>query len=345
MVIPGISPQSAASFRMIDVGDKKDTRRRALATGRFFADVNTIQQIVKKQIPKGDVLALAEIAGIQGAKSTANLLPLCHPLPLHSVRVWTEPFEDSILVSCEAVTTGKTGVEMEALTGVSMALLCIYDLTKMIDPVLRIGDIQLEIKEGGKSGVWKNPKRIEQSHAHSVEKKLKNVNVCLLTISDRCSKMESVDTSGQLMRSWFIDNGATIAEQLVVPDEIETIVSVLENWIEAGNLALIVTTGGTGVSPRDLTPEAYQLLVKKLKGKEIPGIGEMLRHNGAQFTQMAWLSRSIGVLIKNTTLIALPGNPKAVDEGLNILSPVFSHLLHIKSGGDHIGEHNIRGHK
>src|SRR3989338_5445635 len=121
----GISPPSAASFRMVDVGAKADTQRRALASGRFFASKETILAIKEKRVPKGDALALAEVAGIQGAKRTAELLPLCHPLALNAVRIWSEVEENSIRVFCEASSCGKTGVEMEALTGVSAALLSI----------------------------------------------------------------------------------------------------------------------------------------------------------------------------------------------------------------------------
>lgn len=329
---------------MIDVGEKVDTRRRALASGRFFASPDTIRQIVEKKIPKGDVLALAEVAGIQGAKGTASLLPLCHPLPLHSVRVWSEPAEDSILVFCEAITIGKTGVEMEALTGVSVALLCIYDLTKVIDPVLRIGEVQLEVKEGGKSGVWKNPQITEQKPPLPAgpEEILKGVKVCLLTVSDRCSRGESADVSGANLRSWCSERGAMILDQSIVPDNVESIARILEGWIEREKPGLVITTGGTGVSPRDLTPEAYRLLSTKLQGKEIPGVGELLRQSGSRYTRMAWLSRSLGLQIRGTILVALPGNPKAVLEGLEALHPLFSHLLHIQHGGDHVGGHQVR---
>lgn len=343
MAIPGTSPPSGANFRMINVGEKADTRRRALASGRFFASSDTIRQIVEKQIPKGDVLALAEVAGIQGAKSTASLLPLCHPLPLYSVRVWSEPAEDSILVFCEAITTGKTGVEMEALTGVSVALLCIYDLTKVIDPVLRIGEVQLEVKEGGKSGVWKNPQIAERKlPAAGPEEILKGVKVCLLTVSDRCSRDESEDVSGENLRSWCAERGAFVLDQSIVPDQIENIVKALEGWLEREKPDLVFTSGGTGVSPRDLTPEAYQLVAARLQGKEIPGIGELLRQSGSLYTRMAWLSRSLGLQIGGTTLVALPGNPKAVLEGLDALSSLFSHLFHIQRGGDHTGKHKVR---
>jgi len=146
-----------AQFRMIDVGEKTPTRRRAVAHGRIRMASETLNLIRNRALPKGDVLTLAEVAGILAAKQTSGLLPLCHPLPLDSVRVRCQVEEAAVLVTVEAVATAKTGVEMEALVGVSLALLCIYDLAKGVDPVLSISDIYLEVKEGGKSGRWVHP--------------------------------------------------------------------------------------------------------------------------------------------------------------------------------------------
>jgi cyclic pyranopterin phosphate synthase len=349
----GTSPQLVANFKMIDVGQKMDTRRRALASGHFFARKETIRQIVEKKIPKGDAIALAEVAGIQAAKNTASLLPLCHPLPLHSVRVWTELKEDSIIVFCEAITTGKTGVEMEALTGVSTALLCIYDLTKVIDPVLRIGNIQLELKEGGKSGLWENPHRNQSrdipeiapmaaivpatslcSHSQDFGK----MRVCLLTVSDRCSRGESEDRSGPVMQDWFGAKGAEILARSIVPDEVAEIEMTIENWMKNERPHLIISSGGTGLAPRDVTPDALLRLKDRFRGREISGVGELLRSSGSQKTVMSWLSRSLGLQILDSIIIALPGSPKAVREGLDVLAPLLAHMIHIQKGGDHVRE-------
>ena len=344
MATPGTLPPSEANFRMIDVGGKADTRRRALASGSFFAKRETIQLIKEKRIPKGDVLLLAEVAGIQGAKNTAQLLPLCHPLPLHSVRVWSEVLEGSIRVYCEASTVGKTGVEMEALTGVNIALLCIYDLTKIVDPCLRLGDIQLDVKEGGKSGVWTNPNAVKLPAMSSPKTVLflAGKKICFLTVSDRCSRQESEDVSGIVLRDWALAQGSELSVSAVVPDEVNKIVGQVTEWIETLKPDLIITTGGTGLSPRDRTPEAFQAMVERWQGREIPGVGELLRKSGAAFTPMSWLSRSLGIEIANTFAIALPGSPKAVREGLTALEPLFSHLLHIGKGGDHVGHHKLR---
>ncbi|NUM88607.1 MAG: bifunctional molybdenum cofactor biosynthesis protein MoaC/MoaB [Bdellovibrionales bacterium] len=326
---------------MIDVGEKADTRRRAVASGRLFARPETIRMIRDRAIPKGDVLSLAEMAGIQAAKSTANLLPLCHPLPLHAVRVWTEVSENSVLVSCEAVTTGKTGVEMEALTGVSVALLCVYDLTKVVDPCLELGEVRLELKEGGKSGVWRNPRASRNPLEPATD--LSGQRVCLLTVSDRCSRGESDDVSGRVLGEWFRERGAAVAASGVVPDEVHEIVRHIEGWLETERPDLVISTGGTGMAPRDRTPEAFREMAAKWGGREVPGVGELLRSRGAVHTPMSWLSRSLGVMVGRALLVALPGNPKAVKEGLEALAPLLSHAVHIGGGGDHVGIHRVRG--
>ena len=146
-------------FRMIDVGEKAATKRRAVARGRIQMSREAFEAIRRGTNPKGDVLAQAEVAGMLAAKRTADLIPLCHPLPLDQVTVRFEADEatTSIIATCEASATAKTGVEMEALLGVSGALLAVYDLTKILDPALTISDIHLRIKEGGKSGRWIHP--------------------------------------------------------------------------------------------------------------------------------------------------------------------------------------------
>lgn len=146
-------------LEMVDVGEKLPTRRRAVALGRIRMSRASFEAIQRGTNPKGDVLAQAEVAGILGAKRTSDLVPLCHPLGLEQVvvRFRLDPDTSSVVASCRATTTAKTGVEMEALCGVSAALLAIYDLAKAVDPVLAISDVHVVTKEGGKSGRWVNP--------------------------------------------------------------------------------------------------------------------------------------------------------------------------------------------
>jgi cyclic pyranopterin phosphate synthase len=143
--------------RMVDVGEKPVTQRRAVAEGHIRMSAATLSAIVAGELPKGNVLVVAQIAGISAAKRTADLIPLCHPLPITSVRVEVEADEGlpGVRVQAEVRVTGRTGVEMEALTAVSAALLTVYDMCKARERMMEIGAIRLLHKEGGRSGTWR----------------------------------------------------------------------------------------------------------------------------------------------------------------------------------------------
>jgi cyclic pyranopterin monophosphate synthase len=139
---------------MVDVGEKAETQREAIARGRVVMRPATLQMIVDGVAPKGDVLAVARVAGIMAAKRTPELIPLCHTLLLThvSVQITPEAAGDSLEIEATVRTRGQTGVEMEALTAVSIAALTIYDMCKAVDRGMRIGDIRLAEKRGGRSG-------------------------------------------------------------------------------------------------------------------------------------------------------------------------------------------------
>ena len=149
-----LDAQGAA--RMVDVGGKEVTKRRAVARGSLRMAPATLEKIEASAIAKGDVLATARLAGIMAAKRTAELIPLCHPLPVTSVAVDLTPDRNGAALDIAATVscTGRTGVEMEALTAVSVAALTVYDMCKAIDRGMTIGDIRLEEKSGGRSGDW-----------------------------------------------------------------------------------------------------------------------------------------------------------------------------------------------
>ena len=141
---------------MVDVGDKPVSARRAVARGQIRMEPSTLDAVIGGDLPKGDVLAAARLAGIQAAKATAALIPLCHVVPLDSVRIEIEPSESGggLDVTARVKCSGKTGVEMEALTGVSVALLTLYDMAKSIERGMRIEGIELIEKQGGAGGDW-----------------------------------------------------------------------------------------------------------------------------------------------------------------------------------------------
>ena len=143
--------------RMVDVGGKPETARVAIATGRIRMSAAALSAIRDGAVPKGDVLAAARIAGIMAAKKTAELIPLCHPLALDSVTVDFSLEKDGLRTTATAALTGRTGVEMEAMTATSIALLTIYDMAKAIDKGMVIEEVRLVEKRGGKSGTWKAP--------------------------------------------------------------------------------------------------------------------------------------------------------------------------------------------
>jgi cyclic pyranopterin phosphate synthase len=147
------------SFNMIDVSSKKETFRRALASGKIYVGKKVFDLIKNKQMPKGDPVTLAEVAAVLGVKKTSELIPLCHPLPIdHTATKIILIDEDySLEVYCVVSAVAKTGVEMEAIMGVNAALITIYDLSKIVNPHLKIDNVKLLIKEGGKSGLWTNP--------------------------------------------------------------------------------------------------------------------------------------------------------------------------------------------
>lgn len=137
---------------MVDVSDKQTTKRRAVASGKVLMNSETIEVLKTQTNPKGNPFEIARIAGIMAAKQTANLIPLCHQLPLSKVDIKTELKDFGVYLEAEVVTNSQTGVEMEALTAVSLAALTIYDMCKAVQKDMQITEIQLESKQGGKSG-------------------------------------------------------------------------------------------------------------------------------------------------------------------------------------------------
>ncbi|QNG45838.1 cyclic pyranopterin monophosphate synthase MoaC [Sphingobium yanoikuyae] len=143
--------------RMVDVSAKAVTAREAVAAGRITMAADAAQAIAAGLVKKGDVLAVARVAGIMAAKRTAELIPLCHPIPLSAVTIDFDLHDDGVTVTATARTAGQTGVEMEALTAATAALLTVYDMAKALDKGMIIGDVRLLAKRGGKSGDWTAP--------------------------------------------------------------------------------------------------------------------------------------------------------------------------------------------
>ncbi len=322
-------------FHMIDVGNKPIKHRTAVAAGEIVVGQEAFALIRDRALPKGDVLALAEIAGIQGAKRAYEMIPLCHPMGLDMVRIITEllPDQHAVRVYCVASVHAKTGIEMEVLAGVNAALLTVWDLSKMIEANLRMQNIRLLAKKGGKSGLWLSPEGapdwVTELMNPPARKLLSGRKAAVLTLSDRAAKGEYEDASGAALKLILEESGCTICDYRVIPDDKDGIAATVQEMIKNHAPHVLITTGGTGVSARDYTPEA----LLPLFDKEIPGVGELLRSDGAQYTPLSWSSRAVSGITGKTLVITLPGNPAAVKEGLSALLPkLIPHLVRIANG-------------
>ena len=216
-----------------------------------------LERIAARTLPKGDVLAVAQVAGIMAAKHTPDIVPLCHPLPLTKVDVLLELEADGVVVTASAETTAQTGVEMEALTAVMAAALTVYDMTKGLDPSISIASAELIEKTGGKSGHWRRDAAMRSS---------------VLTVSRRGqrrrARRQKRRGAGRAARR---ESGFELVERRVVPDERDAIAAALRELAAAADL--VVTTGGTGFAPRDVTPEATADVVER----PTPGLDEAMR--------------------------------------------------------------------
>lgn len=315
------------NFKMIDVGRKRPTHRRAVASGMISLGRAAYIAVKENKLPKGDALVLAEIAGIAGAKNTPNLIPMCHSLPLDQVTLHSELDDNNytITVFAQAVAFAKTGVEMEALAAVHAALLTIWDLTKGTEPNLKISDIKLLVKTGGRSGVWVNPDGIppwleEQLPQQSF---LQEKKAAVVVMSDRASRGEYTDESGVLLNKFLSEADADIVVYKVIPDEQIEIEKTLVDICRNQQPHLLVTSGGTGPGPRDMTPD----VLSRVSDRMLDGFGDMLRHESLYYTDTAWLSRMTACMIGSTLVIALPGSPKAVQECWDIISPFLGTAL------------------
>lgn len=303
---------------MRDVSAKINTLRTARAEAVLRASASTIKMLRAGEIPKGDPLPVAKVAAIQAAKGTSNIIPYCHPLPVDFVGVEFDVRETEIVTTVEVKAIYKTGVEMEALTAASVAALTLYDMMKMLDEDMAIEGIRLVEKRGGKSD-FRNSGKVSELRA------------AVLVMSDTVSKGTKKDTSGRLIEARLKSEGLQVVDYKVVPDEEETITSAIRDYADVQKLDLVVTTGGTGLSPRDRTPEAIAGLIEC----PVPGISEAARAYGQQRTPYAMLSRSQAGLRGSTLIVTLPGSSNGARESLDALFPHVLHAFHMMKAGTH----------
>ena len=316
---------------MRDITHKQITLRTARAVGIIFCSAETISLIETDQLPKGNLFDVARAAAFLGAKSTPQLLPHCHPVTIDGMDVRFEFLNreihagyfreeifsrTGIVIMGDAKSIGRTGIEMEILTGVSVAALEIYDMLKPVDINLEIGNIRLLEKKGGKS---------------DRKKYFASSPVCaVLVCSDSTARGDRDDGSGKLIESMLREVKANVKYYKVVPDEKDKIQQQIKEWVKE-DVHFIFTTGGTGLGPRDNTTAA----VKEIIERDADGITEAIRSYGQMRTPLAMMSRGVAGSISETLIITLPGSTDGARESLEAILPAVFHARKMMKGGGH----------
>lgn len=302
---------------MVDITHKIITQRTATAQAIVkVGSPATMQAILDKTVPKGDVLEVARTAGLFAVKNTSNSIPDCHPMPIEFTGIEYELLEDSVLIKVTVKAIYRTGVEVEAMHGVSIVALTMYDMLKPIDKQVEISTIKLLHKKGGKSN-------------YGVKEDL-DLSVAVIVCSDSVSSGKKEDRAGKVISDKIKNLGLSVSSYSVIPDEVSDIQETI-NKLCSANKDLIILTGGTGLSNRDVTPEA----IIPLLDRRIPGIEEAIRSYGQDRTPYAMLSRSVVGFKGDTLIMALPGSTAGASESMDAVFPSVLHLFKILNGFNH----------
>lgn len=302
---------------MIDITHKIDTLRKATAKAELSVSSKSISAIRNNNVPKGDVFNSAKIAGLLAVKNTCNVLPHCHPMPVEYTDFEFNIKKNNLIeIIIEVKTIYKTGCEMEALHGVSVAALTIYDMLKPIDKDIGIRNIFLLKKSGGKSDL--------SSYYDS------NINASILVISDSVYAKKSKDQSGKFIKEKLKSFKIFVKSLETIPDESDAVQKNIKSQV-GKNIDLIITTGGTGFSKRDITSNA----VKPLLTEEITGVMEFARSYGQKRMPYAMLSGGVAGFSGDALILTFPGSLSAVKEYMNSLFPYVLHLFKVRKGFKH----------
>jgi len=301
---------------MVDITHKSNTLRVATAQAIVRVSKNeTIAAIKNDEVPKGNVFAMSKAAGLLGVKKTPELLPDCHPMPIEFTSVDYEINGLDVIVKVTVKTIYKTGVEVEAMHGASIVALNMYDMLKPIDKGVEIYYVKLLEKKGGKS-------------SYPV-KDVSNLKAGIIVCSDTLSKGEGMDKSGKVIQDRMKGFGLETSEVIIIPDDFNTIQIKIKELTATFNI--VILTGGTGLSNRDVTPEALVPILDK----RIPGAEETIRRFGQNRMPFAMLSRSVVGTIGNCLVLALPGSSKGVAESLDAVFPALFHSFKVLKGERH----------
>jgi molybdenum cofactor biosynthesis protein MoaC len=302
---------------MFDVGIKPDSSRTARAQAVLTIDANTAVLIRQGKSPKGDIVEAAKIAATLGAKKTSDLIPYCHPIPLDNIKVQVLIKSQAIEVDVKVKSIWKTGVEMEALSGACIGALTIYDMLKPIDESLFISSVRLLEKSGG--------------IGQFATKEGNKIRAGVIVVSDSVATKKRTDKSGRLIVDVLKNKSIEVVKYKVVPDDSSAIEELLTKYSDDLRLDLVLTTGGTGLGRRDVTPEATRNVIER----EITGIVEGSRAYGQRRTPLSMLSRGIAGVRGKTLIINIPGSATAVSETLDFLFPGLEHAFKMMEGHGH----------
>lgn len=302
---------------MVDITHKSTTLRRAIAQATVkVSSQATIDAVVNNTVPKGNVFEMAKTAGLFGVKKTSEMIPDCHPLPIEYTHVSYEIDGLNIIISMEVKTIYRTGVEVEAMHGVSVVALTMYDMLKPIDKGIEIQNIRLLEKQGGKSDFS--------------DKFRKDITASVVVCSDSISAGQKEDKAGKAIIERLEKYGISIVHSTVIADE-KAAIEAEVNSATSKNTDLLIFTGGTGMSNRDVTPETLLPMLDR----EMPGVTEAIRSYGQDRTPFSMLSRSVAGVKDKTVILALPGSTKGASESVDAVFPSLLHVFRIFKGARH----------
>lgn len=302
---------------MVNITHKSSTLRKAIAEATVLVSKQeTIEAIEQRKVPKGDVFSFAKVAALFGVKKTSELIPDCHPLPVEFTDVRFNITDLKITIEVEVHTIYKTGVEVEAMHGASIAALTLYDMLKPIDKNVVIQQIQLKSKTGGKTD--------KKSYLN------KGLQAAVIVCSDTVSANKAEDKAGNAVIEALKKLDIQVPVYKVIPDDSTAIEEQVSANTKDG-IQLLIMVGGTGVSLRDITPDT----VKPLLDRELDGIMETARRYGQERMPYAMLSRSVAGLINQTLVLTFPGSLSGATEYMDALFPQVLHVLEVIAGDRH----------